>query len=230
MSAWRKAPCKALPCITKRSASGFASHNAMYVLQKPRNWQSDYWSQPTILAPLCLILHSPLESGFRFVKWICSWWKAKVRRMGLKQTEYREELLMSFALLIRLSCILYHSSSSGYQSSLEESFYLPNILHQIKSDLAYLQTWPIFCTGEFEGMEHPCPSTAPICQLEREFSRITAVSCVGSLWKQTARMGQEGKIQARCWELEDSKFKLTFRHSATVLLRMKYVGHMQSTE
>lgn len=87
---------------------------------------------------------------------------------------------MSFALLIRLSRILYNSSSSSYQSSLEKSFYLPNILHQIRSDLAHLQTQSIFCTGEVQGIEHICPSIAPICQLERDFSRVTAVSCAGS--------------------------------------------------
>lgn len=101
--------------------------------------------------------------------------------MGLQETEYREELLMSCALLIRLSRILYNSSSSGYQSSSEKSFCLPNILHQIRSDLAHLQTWPIFCRGEVQGIEHSCPCIAPICLLERDFSRAAALSCVGSL-------------------------------------------------
>lgn len=35
--------------------------------------------------------------------------------MGLNQAEYGEELLVSFALLIRLSRSLYHSCSSSYE-------------------------------------------------------------------------------------------------------------------
>lgn len=163
MSAWRKAPCKALPCITKRSASGFASHNTMYVLWKPRNWQSDYWSQLTILAPLCLILHPPWKGGLDVFNESAADEKLRsdVQALTRQTTGKNFSFHLPFLLDSVTACII--PAGQAISLSWKKNFYLPSVLHQIRSDLAYLQTWPTFCEGEVQSSKHFCPSLPSAC-------------------------------------------------------------------